>query len=199
MEWWADDYEPQLPRAGLTQANVKHRRRPAAAMVNEEEELEDWELDPGTYTGEIVLWEPEHEANPPGPDDPVQVTDELVAWTAEAIEMEGIKESTARFGKPLALPFMGAGIVDLPPNSEKRPKNSRKMHLVFFVHYGKVLVSINDAEFRVSAGSMWFVPRGNYYNITNDYDSPARVYFAQACEVSSSHVDDMTQTMAVDQ
>ncbi|KAJ2967788.1 hypothetical protein NQ176_g9498 [Zarea fungicola] len=90
---------------------------------------------------------------------------------------------------------MGAGIVDLPPGSEKRPKNSRKMHLVFFVHYGKVTVSVNEVQFRISAGGMWFVPRGNYYNIANDYDFPARVYFAQACEVLSPSADmgDVTQ------
>ena len=58
------------------------------------------------------------------------------------------------------MPFMGAGVVDLPPGSEKRPKNSRKMHMVFFVHYGKVLVSVNEAQFRISAGGTWFVPRG---------------------------------------
>ncbi|OAR01003.1 hypothetical protein LLEC1_03358 [Akanthomyces lecanii] len=200
-DWWSDlhnndipyDYNPRFP----PQAVTKHRRRPAAAMADEEEELEDWEVDAGSLEGEIVLWEPEHEANPPGPDDTVQVTDERIAVTADAIQTVEIRDSDARYAKPLTMPFMGAGLVDLPPGSEKRPKNSRKMHLVFFVHYGKVTVSINEVQFRISAGGMFFVPRGNYYNIANDYDFPARVYFAQACEVSASSgpMEDMTQTI----
>ncbi|TQW00570.1 cupin domain-containing protein [Cordyceps javanica] len=204
-DWWADlqtdsaAYEYELPGGQRLppQATTRQRRRPAAAMADEEEELEDWEVDPGSITGEIVLWEPEHEHNPPGPDDPVQVTDECIAITAEAIQTFAIRDSDARYAKPLTMPFMGAGLVDLPPGSEKRPKNSRKMHLVFFVHYGKVTVSINEEQFRISAGGMWFVPRGNYYNIANEFDFPARVYFAQACEVSPSPqaVDDMTQTI----
>ncbi|KAM3538294.1 hypothetical protein ARSEF1564_008798 [Beauveria bassiana] len=204
-DWWADfqnddptyGYEPARGQRLASQASTRHRRRPAAAMVDEEEELEDWEVDPGSITAEIVLWEPEHEHNPPGPDDTVQVTDERIAITAEAIKTVEISNSDARYAKPLTMPFMGAGLVDLPPGSEKRPKNSRKMHLVFFVHYGKVTVSINEVQFRISAGGMWFVPRGNYYNISNDYDFPARVYFAQACEVSPlpGVTEDMTQTI----
>ncbi len=204
-DWWADiqgndpAYEQDMPRGErlASQAANKHRRRPAAAIVDVEEELEDWEVDPGSLEGEIVLWEPEHEDNPPGPDDPVQVTDERIAITADAIQTYEIRDSDARYAKPLTMPFMGAGLVDLPPGSEKRPKNSRKMHLVFFVHYGKVTVSINEVQFRISAGGMWFVPRGNYYNIANDYEFPARVYFAQACEVSASSevMEDMTQTI----
>lgn len=31
-------------------------------------------------------------------------------------------------------------------------------------------------------GSDHFV--GNYYSITNDYEVPARIFFAQACEVA---------------
>ncbi|OAA59265.1 cupin domain-containing protein [Cordyceps fumosorosea ARSEF 2679] len=205
-DWWAnihnDDSTYQHERSrgqalALQTTTRSHRQPAAAAIADVEADLEDWEVDPGSLTGEIVLWEPEHEHNPPGPDDPVQVTDERIALTADAIQTYEIRDSDARYGKPLTTPFMGAGIVDLPPHSEKRPKNSRKMHLVFFVHYGKVTVNINDAQFRISAGGMWFVPRGNYYNIANEFDFPARVHFAQACEVSTSPqaVDDMTQTI----
>lgn len=199
--WWADvqdrQYESELRPGQRITAKIGTKQRHPLATTVAEDELEDWEIDPGSITGEIVLWEPEHEDNPPGPDDPVQVTDERVAITAEAIQTFEIRDSDARYAKPLTMPFMGAGLVDLPPGSEKRPKNSRKMHLVFFVHYGKVTVSINELQFRISAGGMWFVPRGNYYNIANDDELPARVYFAQACEVSASSqpLEDMTQTI----
>ncbi|KAJ6783093.1 hypothetical protein PWT90_08619 [Aphanocladium album] len=204
-DWWADiqgndgAYNSEPPRGQRlgSQTVANQRRGPAAARADDEEELEEWEIEPGTVTGEVVIWEPDHETNPPGPDDPVQVTDERVAIAADAVEWWPIKESEVRYAKPLAMPFIGAGLVDLPPGSEKRPKNSRKMHMVFFVHYGKVTVSINELQFRVSSGGMWFVPRGNYYNISNENEFPARVYFAQASEVSHSSepAEDMTQSI----
>lgn len=130
--------------------------------VQEDEELEDWEIDEGVVSGDIVLWEPHHEFNPPGDNDQVQVTEDQLAIAADAIPIKDTNEATFRFAKTLTMPFMGAGVVDLPPSAEKRPKNSRKMHMVFFVHYGKVLVTINEARFRISAGGTWFVPRGEF-------------------------------------
>ncbi|PHH90851.1 hypothetical protein CDD83_2450 [Cordyceps sp. RAO-2017] len=165
-------------------------------MEEEEDELEDWEVSPGTVEGEVVVWEPEHEEQPPADDEPVQVTDERIAIAADAIQTSDIKDASFRFAKTLTTPFMGAGVVDLPPGSEKRPKNSRRMHMVFFVHYGKVLVTINDAQFRISAGGTWFVPRGNYYSITNDYNLPARIFFAQGCEVQVARPDDSQMTFS---
>jgi centromere protein C len=100
------------------------------------------------------------------------------------VQTKDIKDATFRFAKTLTTPFMGAGIVDLPPGAEKRPRNSRKMHMVFFVHTGKVLVTVNEIEFRISAGGQWFVPRSNYYSISNDNDRPARIFFSQANEVT---------------
>ncbi|PHH66670.1 hypothetical protein CDD81_6507 [Ophiocordyceps australis] len=177
---------PPAKRSAGGAASSKPSRKPKPAAARQTPELEDWEIDPGTVTGEVVVWEPEHEAHPPADDEPVQVMDDRIAIAANAIRTSDIKDATFRFAKTLTTPFMGAGVVDLPPSSEKRPKNSRKMHMVFFVHLGKVLVTINDAQFRISAGGTWFVPRGNYYSVTNDYDVPARIFFAQACEAQAS-------------
>ncbi|KND94148.1 Centromere protein 3 [Tolypocladium ophioglossoides CBS 100239] len=183
----------RAPRSNTrTKAKVKHQQ-----AVEEDEEPEEWEMNPGTVTGEIVLWEPEHEEHPPGDDEPVQVIDDRIAISADAIQTSDIKDATFRFAKTLTMPFMGAGIVDLPPGSEKRPKNSRKMHMVFFVHYGKVLVTINEVQFRISAGGTWFVPRGNYYSITNDYDNPSRIFFAQASEVQARLADSSQEQSTV--
>jgi centromere protein C len=52
-------------------------------------------------------------------------------------------------------------MVDLPPGAVKKPKNSRKMQMVFFVYYGRVQVTVNDNVFRIGKGGMWQVPRGN--------------------------------------
>ncbi|KYK61278.1 hypothetical protein DCS_02420 [Drechmeria coniospora] len=179
---------------GRPPSKAKQRQN---TIVEDDEELEEWEYNPGTVTGEIVLWEPEHEQEPPADDEPVQVMDDRIAISADAIQTSDIKDATFRFAKTLTMPFMGAGVVDLPPGAEKRPKNSRKMHMVFFVHYGKVLVTINEAQFRISAGGTWFVPRGNFYSITNDYDNPSRIFFAQACEIMAPRPDEAEEEPTV--
>ncbi|KAM0464455.1 hypothetical protein ACHAPV_003015 [Trichoderma viride] len=145
-------------RSRSTTSKSKGRPKPKKPVV--EEEYEEWEVSPGTVEGEIVIWETEHEEHPPADDEPVQVTDERIAISSKAVQTSEIRDATFRFAKTLTMPFMGAGVVDLPPGGEKRPKNSRKMHMVFFVHTGKVMVTINEAQFRISAGGMWFVPRG---------------------------------------
>ncbi|RDA93192.1 hypothetical protein CP533_3158 [Ophiocordyceps camponoti-saundersi (nom. inval.)] len=166
--------------------------RPKSQQVEvEEEEKEEWEAGPpGIITAEVVVWEPEHEEHPPVEGESVQVMNDRLAISAGAIQTSDIKDATFRFAKTLTMPFMGSGVVDLPPGAEKRAKNSRKMHMVFFVHYGKVLVNINETEFRITTGGTWFVPRGNYYSIRNDYDRPSRIFFAQACEVQPPRTDE---------
>ncbi|KAH8178281.1 mif2/CENP-C like domain-containing protein [Sarocladium implicatum] len=183
----APDVAPSK-RAPRSKSRAKTKSKTAHAQ-EEDEELEEWEMKEGTVDGEVVIWEPEHELHPPAEDEPVHIAEEQIAISADAVQTRDIRDATFRFAKTLTMPFMGAGIVDLPPGAEKRPKNSRKMHMAFFVHYGKVMVTVNEAQFRISPGGTWFVPRGNYYSITNDYDNPARVFFAQACEVPAQPVD----------
>ncbi|KAG6012271.1 hypothetical protein E4U54_007630 [Claviceps lovelessii] len=175
---------PPSSRAPRSKTRTKARQKVHAA-VEEDEELEDWERNEGKVMGDIVLWEPQHQFFPPGDAEEVRLMQDRLAIAANAIDVKDIPGASFRFAKTLTVPFMGAGVVDLPPQSMKRPKNSRSMHMVFFLHYGKVQVVINEAEFRISAGGTWFVPRGNYYSITNDYDFPARIFFAQACEVAT--------------
>ncbi|EOO03597.1 putative cupin domain-containing protein [Phaeoacremonium minimum UCRPA7] len=151
-----------------------------------EEEVEPWEEDPGVVTGEVIVWNPDHEFNPPAMDDEVEVVEEQVAIAGSAIETRDIRNAKFRFAKTLSMPFFGSGVVDMPPGSIKRPKNSRKMHMTFFVYTGRVKVSVGETEFRIKNGGMWFVPRGNYYSIENDYDQHARIFFAQGCEVTAN-------------
>ena len=159
--------ESTLPskRAPRSQTRNKIKAKDKLEVVEEDEELEEWEISPGTMAGEVVLWEPEHELHPPAEDEPVNIIEEQVALSADAVQTRDIRDATFRFAKTLTMPFMGAGVVDLPPGAEKRPKNSRKMHMVFFVHYGKVMVTINETQFRISAGGTWFVPRGEFLKL----------------------------------
>ncbi|KAK3321228.1 kinetochore CENP-C fungal-like protein [Cercophora scortea] len=143
-----------------------------------------WELNPGAIEGEAVVWHPDHEFNPPALDDEVEVTEKQLAISGAAIQTLAVKDASFRYAKAVSEGFFGAGVVDLPAGSEKRPKNSRKMFMTFFVFSGRVLVTVNETSFRISKGGMWFVPRGNYYSIENDYDQPARIFFSQGCEVA---------------
>ncbi|KAI6778803.1 Centromere protein-like protein [Emericellopsis cladophorae] len=192
--------EPEPTKRGR---GSKSGRKPAAkaraASVKEQDDtepLEDWETNEGRIVSEVIAWDPEYETQPPGDEEPVDISEEEIAISGEAVQTREIRDATFKFAKTLTMPFMGAGIVDLPPGAVKRPKNSRKMHMVFFVHTGKVSVAVNETEFAISAGGQWFVPRGNYYTIRNEYSQPARIFFAQACELSSTSLQpDMSQSM----
>ncbi|KAM0330713.1 hypothetical protein ACHAQA_003665 [Verticillium albo-atrum] len=170
-------------------ARTGKRGRPGKAKRQVDEEVEDpepWELENGRVEGEAVVWDPDYELNPPAPDEAVAFEQNEIAIASSAIQTREIRDATFKFAKLLSLQFFGAGVVDLPPGTEKKPKNSRKNQMTFFVHYGKVLVTVNETQFRISAGGFWNVPRGNYYNIQNDYDQPARLFFAQGSEVMVS-------------
>ncbi|KAF3071247.1 cupin [Daldinia childiae] len=139
----------------------KQRGRPGRRIsaISEEEvvERDDWEFDPGRIAGECLYWRPEYETEP-ADEDQLEVAEEELAISEAAIQLKDIKDATFRFAKTLTLPFFGSGIVDMPPGSEKRTKNSRKMQMVFFVHKGNVDVTVAQTE-------------------------PARIFFAQGCEV----------------
>jgi centromere protein C len=71
-----------------------------------------------------------------------------------------VKDSTFRFAKLLSSSFLGSGIVELPQGGVKKPKNSKKMHMVFYVCYGRVQVDVSGCQFSVGKGCVFQVPRG---------------------------------------
>ncbi|KAI1745679.1 Mif2/CENP-C like-domain-containing protein [Xylaria scruposa] len=184
-----ENYEAIPRRRGRQPTGRKPGRRPSA-VPEEEIERDEWEYEPGRVTGEVVCWEPIHQFEPPGEDDEVEIASEELAISENAIELLNIKDATFKFAKTVTLPFLGSGILDLPPGAEKRPKNSRKFHLVFFVHTGNVRVTIAQTEFAIAKGGMFFVPRGNHYQIQNETDRHARIFFAQGCEMLSQLSDE---------
>ncbi|KAK8134054.1 inner kinetochore subunit cnp3 [Apiospora sp. TS-2023a] len=181
----AEPDEPKAKRRGRpgTGARGRPKRQTPVEDIEEEEDRSDWEDDPGHIIGECIAWRPEYEAEPPEGEEEVEVYDEEVAISGTAIQMKDIKGATFQFAKTLTLPFFGSGLVDLPPGAEKKPKNARKMQMVFFVHYGSVVVKLAGTEFRIGKGGQFFVPRGNQYAIENPTDKPARIFFAQGCEM----------------
>ncbi|KAI1005497.1 hypothetical protein K3495_g2724 [Podosphaera aphanis] len=172
---------PKQKRKPNSRTSKNKKRKMIAEEQNSEEEddddeIEPWEEDPGRIIADVRTWDPD---DPFGSD--VDEREEEIALSSTAIVTREIVDASFRFAKTLSLPFFGAGMVDLPPGTEKKQKNSRKMQLAFFVFYGKVQVTVNDHVFRISKGGMWQVPRGNFYGILNDYDRPARIFFSQGC------------------
>ncbi|KAI9815723.1 MAG: hypothetical protein M1827_002119 [Pycnora praestabilis] len=169
----------QPRRTTATRRPKKAGRRRELSVLEEEEDLEPWETEVGIVSGEVKQWDQSI-------DDGDDIAANEIAYSSTAIETREVANSTFRYAKTLTFPFFGSGMVDLPPGGEKKRKNSRKMQMVFFVFYGKVLVRVADTEFRIGKGGMWQVPRGNFYSITNDYERPARIFFAQGCELAAS-------------
>jgi centromere protein C len=160
------DARPKSRRAsgvGKKGGGGARRGRRRGSHVFEEDEddgpAELWELDPGTVTGEVVVWQPEYEFNPPAPNDLVSVMDKQLAISSAAIKTTEVVGGEFRYAKVFSEGFIGAGVVDLPPGSIKRLKNSRKVFMIFFVHVGRVLVTVQETSFRISKGGIFIVPR----------------------------------------
>lgn len=133
----------------------RHSRHPTEV----EDELEDWEREEGTFTADVIVWDKQFDMDPQSFDGIVEERAEPIAVSVRALKTQPAKGGTFGYATALRMPFMSAGVVDLPPGGVKKPKDSKNMHLVFFIHRGKALVTVNETSFRISAGGMWFVPR----------------------------------------
>ncbi|KAK4224959.1 putative centromere protein [Podospora fimiseda] len=158
---------------------------------------EAWETNPGTVTGEVVVWQPEYEFAPPAPMDLIDVMDKQIAISGSAIKTTEVVGGEFRYAKMFSEGFISAGVVDLPVGAVKRMKNSRKVFMIFFVHTGRVLATVQATSFRISKGGVFIVPRFNEYTIENDYDVPARLFFAQGQEVTAQQLAEGESTMMI--
>lgn len=122
-------------------------------------DADDWELDTGTLKAQVSTWDPDQQA-------PLEDEETAeIAHAAAAIQTKEVKGSTFRYAKLLSTRFFGTGVVDLPPGGVKKPKNSRKMHMSFFVAQGRVTVEVGPVSgeltrFSICKGGFWQVPRG---------------------------------------
>ncbi|MCJ1249672.1 hypothetical protein MMC30_006898 [Trapelia coarctata] len=157
------------------------KRRPLDDLEEEDEDQEPWELGEGVLRAEVMQWDPVEQK---GSEEIIDHVELALAPVAIQDMMKDVKGAEFKFAKTLALPFFHTGVVDLPPGGQKRMKNSRKNHMVFWVFYGRVRVDVAGAEFSIGKGGMWQVPRGNFYSIANGYTNPARIFFAQGCYMS---------------
>lgn len=80
---------------------------------------------------------------------------------------------------------MGSGIVELPPGGVKKPKNSKKMHMVFYICNGRVQVDVSGVRFSAGKGCVFQVPRGwlrlYYVQLPSETDTFLR-QLLQLCE-----------------
>jgi centromere protein C len=151
----AEQIAPTLKKPSRKHGAQMSKRSKSVEVEEEEDELEDWEAAGGSISLDIREWDP---TDPTG----IETADTYaeVALSSGAIVTKQIPGANFMFAKTLTLPFFGSGMVDLPPGSIKRPKNTRKMQMVFFVFVGRVNVMVNDSTFRIGKGGMFQVPRG---------------------------------------
>lgn len=54
--------------------------------------------------------------------------------------------------------------------------------MAFFVHRGRIEVTLHQTSFHVRSGGVFYVPRGNYYGIRNTGATEAVLFFTQATD-----------------
>lgn len=147
--------EVDEPRRKTTYSKPYKGKKRSAPAEPEEDEIEPWEVEPGRIHGEIRTWDPEDQLGTE-----TMETEEELALSSRAIITREVANASFGFAKTLSLPFFGSGMLDIPAGGAKKPKNSRKMQMVFFVFYGRVNVTVNETSFRIGKGGVWQVPRG---------------------------------------
>ncbi|OMJ12661.1 Centromere protein 3 [Smittium culicis] len=81
---------------------------------------------------------------------------------------------------PNSKPFLQSGLIEIPPNSEKPPRNTKLYSIVFYVAHGSVQVTFRNSPVTLEVGSHFCVPRGNSYSIFNPGPATARIFFASS-------------------
>jgi centromere protein C len=163
-------------------SNVKPRKPPVEDSETSESEFDDspkedpeaepWETDSGTLRGTVSIWDPFQQV-PTDQEEEIEIAHAPGAIIAREVKGSALHEGpTFRYAKLLSTKFFGTGIVELPPGGIKRPKNSRKMHMGFFVVKGRVTVQVgppdsdedrSENRFSIGKGGFWQVPRGEIF------------------------------------
>lgn len=173
------DSEYKKSKKGKGRPSKKSKAKGAESDEEEDdEEVDAWEQEGGVLHGYIRKWDAEVQA---GVDEEevlgklclhfdsciwhtlIDTWDVDIAYAPSGIETKDVKDSTFRFAKLLSSPFLGSGIVELPPGGVKRPKNSKKMHMVFYVCQGRVQIDISGVQFSAGKGCVFQVPRGEFH------------------------------------
>ncbi|KAJ5939848.1 hypothetical protein N7516_000016 [Penicillium verrucosum] len=167
-------------------------KKPKDDSSDEDEDVDLWEKEGGVLHGYTLKWDRKTQTS----SKEEEVLD--IAYAPSGIETREVKDSTFRFAKLLSSSFIGSGVVELPPDGVKKPKNSKKMHMVFYVCHGRVQVDISGVQFSAGKGCVFQVPRGNYYSFANTHQKEARLFFTQGCVPDENENEDDAPQMSHD-
>ncbi|CAG7921846.1 unnamed protein product [Penicillium olsonii] len=172
-----EEQEPDKKKKGKRPASQKSKskKRKGESSDEEDDEVDVWEKEGGVLHGYTLKWDSKTQTS----SKEEEVLD--IAYAPSGIETREVKGSTFRFAKLLSSSFIGSGVVELPPDGVKKPKNSKKMHMVFYVCHGRVQVDISGVQFSAGKGCVFQIPRGNYYSFANSHGKEARLFFTQGC------------------
>lgn len=168
-----EDIEPEKKGVKKRKGSSKKSKskRQEEDSDDDDDERDKWEADDGVLHGYIKKWDAdkqvasnEEEITGTSHAFMLRRQDMLtiieIAFSPTGIETRDVKDSTFRVAKLLSQPFFGSGIVELPAKGVKKPKNSKRMHMVFYVCFGRVQVDINGVQFTAGKGCIFQVPRG---------------------------------------
>ncbi|CEN61480.1 Putative Cupin domain protein (AFU_orthologue; AFUA_1G07590) [Aspergillus calidoustus] len=148
-----EELEPERKQKRRSKKSKSRKSKDDESEDEDEQYRDPYEEQGGVLHGYIRKWDPESQTAT----NEEEVLD--IAYAPSGIETRDVKGATFRFAKLLSSPFIGSGIVELPPGGVKKPKNSKKMHMVFYVVYGRVLVDISGVQFSAGKGCVFQVPR----------------------------------------
>ncbi|KAJ5576316.1 hypothetical protein N7535_003242 [Penicillium sp. DV-2018c] len=188
-----EEQEPEKkPKKGKRSSHKNKSKKQKDESSDEDEEVDLWEKEGGVLHGYTLKWDPKTQTS----SKEEEVLD--IAYAPSGIETREVKDSTFRFAKLLSSSFIGSGVVELPPDGVKKPKNSKKMHMVFYVCHGRVQVDISGVQFSAGKGCVFQVPRGNYYSFANTHRKEARLFFTQGCVPDENENGNDTPQMSQD-
>ncbi|KAL4912167.1 kinetochore CENP-C fungal-like protein [Aspergillus aurantiobrunneus] len=179
-----EELEPEKKTKRRSKKSKTRKNKDDESDSEDDQYRDPYEEKGGVLHGYIRKWDNESQAAI----DEEEVLD--IAYAPSGIETRDVKGASFRFAKLLSSPFIGSGIVELPPGGVKKPKNAKKMHMIFYVVKGRVLVDISGVQFSAGKGCVFQVPRGNYYSFANTYNKDARLFFTQGCVPSTEEGDD---------
>ncbi|KAF3394037.1 Centromere protein 3 [Penicillium rolfsii] len=184
-----EELEPERSKKGKRSRKGKSKKQKDES--SDEDEIDDdadlWEKETGVLHGYVSKWDPVTQTSTAEE----EVID--IAYAPSGFETREVKGASFKFAKLLSSSFIGSGVVELPPDGVKKPKNSKRMHMVFYVCYGRVQVDICGVQFSAGKGSVFQIPRGNYYSFQNSHKKDARLFFTQCCLPEGSEVPVQTQ------
>ncbi|KAF8544509.1 kinetochore CENP-C fungal-like protein [Trichophaea hybrida] len=172
---------PKKRTGSAAPTNKKRKRTVSKEEADEGEsdpgEPDAWEQGIGLSEEDIGIKRGMVRKFPPYADeDGDDILEEIqLAYTKEKIVTSDVANGSFKFVKTFTQDGFGTGIMEIPPGGSKRVKSSGKMSLVFYMLLGRATVNIAGNRFRV----------GNLYSIENEFDSDAKMFFAQGRDILS--------------